>query len=389
MVRFSQRLSLRWIDIGSWTLFLALALLHYFSARPLWMDELFLLDNIQRFSYSGLLGLLDHSQAFPRVYLMLIKAVSQPFGYPVPVLRLFPLVAMILAFWVWQKIFRQVFIDKTSYALALTMMGGSYFFGYYAAEFKPYSMDVLVAGIFTFYLLGGKQPRYFFWLLPFCLLFSYAAIFFMGILILNFLAEIIRGGGQSLKGLSPKLDQPAVIFFLLTGLVVVFVYLTDLRYSTTHQPLIEYWESYFICTHSFGCFMESFWEGLRRLATTWYGKEKVFIQWSSFLIPFFLYGLVRFGLVAMVREKFKVQTAGVIGAFLLCELFILSIIKKYPFTGERLTLFLSPLVFYFILKSIEGLKPWKPVYDFFVINIVIFLLIAIGRNFYLFSQYYH
>ena len=54
-------------------LFLFLCFLHFFSQRPLWLDERFILKNMQELSYPQVFGPLKYSQAFPRLHLLIIK----------------------------------------------------------------------------------------------------------------------------------------------------------------------------------------------------------------------------------------------------------------------------------------------------------------------------
>ena len=45
--------------------FSALCLLHYFSQRPLWLDEGFVLNNLQGLSFLEIFGPLRNAQGFP------------------------------------------------------------------------------------------------------------------------------------------------------------------------------------------------------------------------------------------------------------------------------------------------------------------------------------
>lgn len=51
-----------------------------------------------------------------------------------------------------------------------------------------------------------------------------------------------------------------------------------------------------------------------------------------------------------------------LGLAIFLELIILGILKKYPFTGGRLTLFFAPFVFYFIIKGIGYFKGNRVLY---------------------------
>ena len=178
----------------SWFVFLCL--LHYFSLRPPWLDEKFVLDSIENLSFRAIFGPLRHSQVFPRLYLILIKFLSERFSYNVLSLRFLPLLSMLFAFFIWAKVYKSAFSSRWEYLLALFSFSSSYHLSYYAAELKQYSMDVLVVGIFCLYIIYQRRyieekPTILFgivtFLLPLALLFSYISFFLFWIVLYNFL----------------------------------------------------------------------------------------------------------------------------------------------------------------------------------------------------------
>ena len=70
------------------------------NSRPVkdWLDENFILDNIKDKNPASILGPLANSQAFPRLYLVIIREFASIFNYNVLALRFFPLVSMFAAF---------------------------------------------------------------------------------------------------------------------------------------------------------------------------------------------------------------------------------------------------------------------------------------------------
>ncbi|MCM8831640.1 MAG: hypothetical protein NC918_05585 [Candidatus Omnitrophica bacterium] len=100
---------------------------------------------------------------------------------------------MLTAFFVWQKIYKIQLNINLSYILGLLSFLGSWWLLYYSNELKPYSLDVLVIGIFVFYLIKQrnfytKKPKLFLsftLLLPFTILFSYASFFIFWIVFAN------------------------------------------------------------------------------------------------------------------------------------------------------------------------------------------------------------
>lgn len=325
-----------------------LCLLHLFSRRPLWLDEASLLDNLKNLSGHELFGVLRNCQAFPRAYLFAVKSVSGVFDYNPLALRSLPFLCMLAAFFLWMRVFTLAFAGIKERLLALFSFTSSYYFIYYAAEFKQYSMDLLAAGVFSLLILRQKKAAFLF--LPILLFFSYAAFFFLWIPAYMLLAAYLK----ERKGLGLLLGYAA-----LSAAAGLLVYRFDLRFNLDQGCLFGYWKDYFICTDSAYCFMKSFTEGLRKLSTWPFGNAKLFIKLGSVFMPFFLLGLY-----LSARKLFREAASGkfsleALGFLLWCELFFFGVLKIYPFTGERITLFFMPFVFMLIINGIGGLRRFK------------------------------
>lgn len=369
-------------------LFFLAVLTHYFSRRPLWLDEGFVYTNITDLSFRELFGPLKQGQSFPRVHLVMIKWLSEQTQGNVLALRLMALMSMTTAFFVWRAVFEKEWgEEKAGFLLSLAAFSMSYLIAYYAAELKPYAADVLAAGIFAYGLWAVEDPsenrtRSMGLVLsfPLTMFFSYAAMFFVPLM------------GVQVIRLARRDRQWRVIllaYFVLSGLIFWFIQHFDLRHAAAHSPLIEYWRPYFLCTESVGCFSETLWEGLRRLATVWYGQHKIFMQSASFMIPVFLYGLGRYGFGVMICNRMQLNMLGPIGAALFTELAVLSLLQKYPFTGGRITLFLFPWVVYFSVKGLLDLRKLKPLFYAFLGAYLILLAAAYGYSLWYFVKSGH
>jgi len=365
-------------------LFVVLAFLHYFSQRPLWGDEQFILNNLKSLSLLEIFGPLKDSQAFPRVYLVIVQFLSKLFNYSVLSLRFLPLICIFAAFFIWKKIYKQALAGPWLKLLALFSLSSSYYFSYYAAELKHYSMDVLVVAIFCLYLgyqrrLTRDEPSKMFTvatlILPFTLFFSYVGFLLFWIVSYNFLFLIIR---------NKKLIPLAIVYIVSSFLAAVSVYFIDLRYNFSTVALFSYWNDYFVCTDSIYCFFKSFSEGLRKLATWWFGNIDLLKRGASFVIPFFVISMFAYGFKSLKENKYHIWSLDSVGLVIFLELLMLGILKKYPFTGERITLFFAPLVFYFIIKGISSLQRVKIVYRFFIIS---YLVLSLGSAFNSFASY--
>jgi hypothetical protein len=334
--------------------FVFLCLLHYFSLRPLWLDELYVFDSIKTYNFAQIFGPLKTQQAFPRVYLSFIKLISQPFDNHVLALRFLPLLCMVGAFACWVKIYRRSISDECLVLLAMVSFTSSYRLTYYGAELKHYSMDVLAVALYLLFFMKQKsvtQPSKPFiltaCLLPFLMFFSYGGFFVFWMVTLN-LFLLAREN----KAFKSVLWMNAVI-----SIACVFIYyMIDVK-STMHQKgLFNYWESYFIQLNSPLAFLDSLFEGVKRLASHWWGTEKWQFKLAVPFLPFFLFAIFHFGIKSLKEAKGKIMSVEALALALFLELFIFSLFRFYPFTGERITLFMAPFVIYLILKGMDHLK---------------------------------
>ncbi|MFH1519878.1 MAG: hypothetical protein ABIE75_04850 [Candidatus Omnitrophota bacterium] len=356
--------------------FIFLCFLHYFSARPLWLDEISVFKNIETFKPAQLLGPLERSQAFPRVYLIIVKIFSRMFNYSILSLRFFSLISMLGAFFIWKKLYKDSLSNQWQFLLVLFSFASSYAFSYYAAELKPYSLDVLVVGIFCLYFihqrrLANSQPSKLFilatLLLPFTLLLSYGSFFVFWIVVYNFLFRVRRN----------RKILPLILGYITISLVVMFfAYRFDLKHGLDIRGLFIYWDDYFISTKSPYYFFKSLGEGLRKLTVWWFGNSNFFRRTASIFIPFFIISLFGYGIRSIRKDKFRLMSIDAIGMVIFLELVVLGLLKKYPFTGERITLFFAPFVFYFIVKAISSFRKIKPLYLGFSVFYIVFLLIC-------------
>jgi len=165
--------------------FLFLCILHYLSPRPLWLDEGFVLRSLVKFSGVELFTVLEQAQSFPRIYLMLIQLISEPFNFHPRALRFLSFIFMVTAFFIWKKLYKIHTVNDKAFVFLLLAFVGSYKMSYFASELKPYSMDVLVVALYALFLhyqkdFTDKSPTIKLYLyallLPALLPFSYAGI---------------------------------------------------------------------------------------------------------------------------------------------------------------------------------------------------------------------
>lgn len=285
----------------------------------------------------------------------------------------------------WFKIYRDRLSLRFNFLLVLFSFVSSYQLVYYAAELKQYSMDVLVVGLFCLYLhyqqkFADKKPTLnfviFTTILPLFIFLSYASLFVFWIVIVNFLLNIRK---------NKDLFYLATVYILLSAACLFLVYRIDIRYSLSENCLFDYWQDYFLSTDSIYHFIRSFGEGLQRLVVWPFGNELIIKRIGSFFIPFFLLALFMPGLG---KKKSGIYTVDALGPVIFLELFVLGVMKKYPFTGERITLFFAPIVFFMIVKGINFFKKYLPLYVFFSVFCLAFLIVTSFNTLLKFLEFY-
>ena len=360
-----------WSSVG----FIFLNLLHYFSLRPLWLDEQYVFASVHDYNYLQIFGPLKTQQAFPRVYLVIVKFLSQAFDYHLLALRFFSLVSMLAAFFVWIRLYQRHIKEDWVEFFSILAFVCSFRLSYYAAELKPYSMDVLVAGLFCgfFYYqekFKDKSPSLQLYclsgLLPFLIFFSYAGLFIFWIAIVNFLILTIQN----------RRLTPVLIVNIVSSLLCYWIlYHVDLRHFIYFGGYYSYWKNYFLSVESLKGFFTPFGEGFVEMSTWWYGDTRWLKKMAMGFVPILLYALIRYG--GKVRKgEWGIFTMERLAIVLFLELIVLSVLKKYPFTGDRITLFMAPLVFCLIAQGIYGLKRIKILYWTYSLYYPIFLFLC-------------
>ncbi|MCM8797830.1 MAG: hypothetical protein NC923_08200, partial [Candidatus Omnitrophica bacterium] len=359
--------------------YLFLCIVRYINAKPLWLDENFILDNLKNLGFTQLFGPLQHSQGFPRLYLFLIKAVSAPFGYNVYMLRFFPFLAMVAAFFIWLSIFRKE-EKEISFGMLLFVLSwcGSSFMSRYCAELKQYSIDVLTAALFTRFLVdqgeraGRGAPMLVYLLMPSLVLFSYPAYFFISLPVYN-LALALK---------SDKTAHRKFYLYCVSAFIFIIISLYyDVRFTIVDKGLSSYWNDYFISFSSGYELLKSLSEGLRNIFVKWYLGHKLVTRLMTVFMPWALIYIIIAAFRSLKKNRGAVYSPEAITLFLLIELFVAASLKLYPFTGERVTLFISSFIFYAIIKSILALKhrlrlvylAFAVLYVLILVNIAIYL----------------
>jgi len=336
--------------------YIVLCLMHFFSARPLWNDEQCVFRSIQFFSAGEMFSRkLLSLQVFPRLYLFIIQRFSRLFDFSLQSLRFFPLISMIGAFLIWLRLARTGLKGQLEYVTFILSWPASALLIYYAAELKPYSMDILAGAVFLMFILNQKRladswprSRYLLslGLLPAWGLFSYPAFLFALILWYNLLLDYRRERRSS----ELCLYSFALIFFLALS------YFFDMRFRHVMEVSLGFGD-YFISFASVEDFFKTWQEGTLNLFVKWLVvRPRIFKHTATFFMVFGLIAMFAGFFGNIRKEKYYFRSLQTIPFVLYVELFILGALHKYPFTVPRLSLFFCPLVLLLTLQGIDAVK---------------------------------
>jgi hypothetical protein len=328
---------------------------HYFGQRPLWIDEQCVLNSIIQLKPAALFSrpLLNY-QEFPRFYLWGIQQFARPFNCHLLALRFFPFLAMLAAFFVWLNVARSQSRDPRTLILFIGCWCASIPLVYHAGELKPYSMDVLVSGLFMLFLY--RQPdlqktpvlcRSLLFLLPLLGVVSYPVIFLYPLPLYNLIRDAC----------AQRRLIPELIFYLGGGLLwVLFVYFFDYRVATT-AFLQTSWHTNFISFNSVGMFFKTFGEQFNNIISRWFADNPRWIRGASrfFVGSGFLYMSINFWRI-FKSEGFRYRSI-VPAAFCVFSMHLmLGCLHKYPFSVPRLSLFFAPFLLWMTVLAMQWLR---------------------------------
>ena len=285
----------RWAFLIVIAWYVGASVIHYWSHRSLWNDELAVLDSIRLMKPAELfLEPLRTSQAFPHFYLFCIQSFAKPFGNSIWSLRFFPFVCMMLAFGVWLRVARYELKAPLEYLTFALCWIASVPLIYYSAELKQYSLDVMVSGLFVLFLSSqdrlSRQPNVWLYgfllaLLPATVLFSYPACFFLIFPLWNICLKF----KQERTGL-----KWIMIYMCSVVIFTALSYQFDIRLRPV-EAVTNGFNDYFISLHSLGDFFQTFGEGINNLFSRWFVElPKVFRKLARF---FMFFGLIHLFLV--------------------------------------------------------------------------------------------
>lgn len=354
--RFSP--SARWplvmFIVVAW--YVTLATTHYFNQRPMWNDEACVFESIEHFKpHQMFTATLRALQVFPRVYLFLIQQFSGLFDFHLLSLRFFSFVAMLTAFWLWLKLARPLLKTDSAYWTYLFSWTAAVPLVYYAAELKPYSMDVLAGAIFMTFLyhedaLRARDVRTYQLVLaalPALGLFSYPAFLFATIILYNLIVATLKD----------KLRRTDLVIYAVSMAIFILIsYAIDMRLRPI-GAVTEGFGDYFISFQSPGEFFKTLGEGINNLFSRWFGEKPKTVKKIAIVFTLFGFFNMFYAFFSNIKkEGHRVRSPKTAAFALFLGLVALGMLKKYPFTVPRTSLFFCPFVLLLTIDAITGLK---------------------------------
>jgi hypothetical protein len=322
-----------WMTIGIGVL---LRLRQYATNRSLWYDEAALALSILRRSPSRLWQPLEYHQGAPVAFLMIEKLAGKLAGYSELALRFVPLLAGILALFVFYHLL-QLVLPPRSIPLALILFSLSTPLIYYSSEVKQYSIDVALTLILLWATakvsssgVAGRALLGFSALGAVAIWFSHPASFVLAgdgsVLILLWAAQRDWQGVKRMAWVLVAWSTSFAVF-----------YFTSLRALSQDRTLLDFWARAFpprpIWSMGTGSWLvDTFFTDFRDL---------------TLVIPVLGEALLLVGCAALIRRN-KVSFCLLAAPFL--PLFCAACLHKYPLHG-RLLLFAAPIL---VLLVAEG-----------------------------------
>ncbi len=218
----------------------------YFLRFPLWEDESFLCVNLIDRDFRGLMQPLDYHQVAPVFFLWMQLGVVKLLGFSELSLRLVPFLAALGSLLLFWRLARQC-LEGLPRLLAVAVFSVTYGTIRYAAEAKPYGVDLFVALVLVSLTVNWLQnPGRTAWLwalaaaIPVAVGLSYGAVMLGGGLCLA--AAWVIGRQRRWESLAPWAVYTAA---LLVSFGALYFLCIRGQEASELEPMREMWQEHF------------------------------------------------------------------------------------------------------------------------------------------------
>lgn len=150
--------SSKWLKYGIWLAIVAGVLLRlavYLQAISPYNDEACVIRNIYERDYAGLTQTLDYYQYAPPVFLWIIKASTDVFGFSEYALRIYPFLCGVLAVFLLYSVLKK-YSNNAGVLYALLLFAAASLFIRYTTAVKQYMPDLTISLCLTWLALHYK-----------------------------------------------------------------------------------------------------------------------------------------------------------------------------------------------------------------------------------------
>jgi uncharacterized membrane protein len=312
---------------------------------------------------------LEYNQGAPIGFIFIEKINVQLMGNNEYILRLYPLIASLVAIFLMYKVITQ-YVGMNGLVIALGLFSISENLIYFASEAKQYASDtmfVLLLILVAYLCIRRDSTFKQFLILGFIGLISvwmsHPAFFLILAISISFVVGFIK-----LKDKAKLAWIGSISFVWMINIAIL--YFVSLHSLSTNNILIDFWQKGFMPLPP--------WKDWAWFSETFYSvmDKPIGLPFASFSLLIFLIGCISL----FLRE----QPLAILLVLPFPLVLFASSLEKYPFR-DRLLLFLVPIVYLFIAEGVEfirlRIKRFSPKLALGVWGVMAILLLAIpSRN---------
>lgn len=343
-----RRLATGFVIVG-----LVLRLVHYLQNYTIWYDESVLLFNVLDKDYGQLVGPLDHAVAAPPLFVWLLHFLGTTFGDHSYLWRLVPFAGGCLLLGLTHRLARR-FLSPLAGATLVGLVTFSDAHVWLGGNVKPYIFDALAGTLLIYLFLASRG-----WPLPNRLLafavlapplmaFSYPAVFLYGGVLFAFLPQVVRPTRSVSDGTAIRRSRSGLVAYAVLAVAVTatfaVLYFGPMR-DQRAAGLVAEWANKF---------------------PDWHRPQTVpgWIAGNFFLVCHYCYNPVGApGVGLAVLGALECRRAGrtdllllLAGPMVLCLL--ACCLHAYPFSNNRLVLFLAPGFGVLVVLGVPAAVGW-------------------------------
>lgn len=304
------------------------------TGKAFWLDEWFIISTIKfRNADTFWYGSLDYYQAFPRLYLYVIKVFSSIFDYSTLSLRAIPFFVQIAAFLLYFKVIKKYF----KWPPVFICLGSLLFISLqtsvvYFSQIKHYSIEILMSAVavYQFYTFGSKKINYLFFFIGPLISLTYPVT--IAPLFLYEFFNIVFFGKFKIK----KDFILACCVFLSSCAISYFM---DIRFFMGHDVYPFAWAPYLVNYKSVWGFFSFLGNGLYNFFTivwpnalwldTWLGHKAPVVSMLNYTVKPAIFFISMAGLISFLFnrkneiEKYVIILLGVLLALYMAKMMAL------------------------------------------------------------------